>query len=261
LRRYLRVYKAFFVSAFARELEYRANFFAQVIQTIAWVVFFLLILLVIYSNTDSVAGWSRADSIILAGTLFVISGIVSFFTFGLYEIPQQVRLGTMDFVITKPIDSQFWVSLRKVKFSEIGSLVAGFVTLIVGVTQLTDTPRLDQVFAYSILTVCSALIFYAFNMFLMTLSIFWVRVDNLWILSDSAVNVARYPIDIFQPIVQRVLTFGIPIAFLATIPARQLIHQVDWPMVAVGVFWTAILLMLTRFYWKWATARYTSASS
>jgi ABC-2 type transport system permease protein len=122
VQRYWKIYRTFFVSSFARELEFRANFIAKVGQNVVWIFFFILILLVIYRNTNSVAGWSRGDAFVLAATCFFMNAAFSAFFMSLTEIPEQVRRGTLDFVLTKPVDTQFWISTRKFNFDQIGTL-------------------------------------------------------------------------------------------------------------------------------------------
>src|SRR3954465_11004779 len=95
--RYWRIYRSFFVSSFARELEFRANFFAKILQNIMWIFFFLMILLVIYRNTNTVAGWTRGQAFVLAATVFMMNSVVSALFMSLQEIPEHVRKGTLDF--------------------------------------------------------------------------------------------------------------------------------------------------------------------
>ncbi len=261
MSRYWRIYRTFFVSSFARELEFRANFFAKVLQNLVWIGFFILILLVIYRNTDSVAGWSRNDAFILAATCFLMNAFSTGLFFSLVEVPEQVRLGTLDFVITKPIDSQFWVSTRRFNFNEIGVLTAGLVMIVYGIYQGGFSPALAQWAAYAVLLLSSLAIFYAFNLSLMTLGIWLVRVDNLWVLGESILQIARYPMDIYQGVLQRMFVFVVPLAFLATMPAKQLIRGFDGPMVLLGVAWAAVFLVLSRLFWRFALRHYTSASS
>lgn len=261
MRRYWRVYRTFFVSSFARELEFRANFFAKVLQNMLWVGFFLLVLLVIYRNTTSVAGWGKGDAFILTATCFLMNAFAGALFFSLTEIPSQVRLGTLDFVVTKPIDSQFWISGRRFNFDQIGTLFAGVVLVWVGASMSDLTPSLAQVAAYLILTFCSLVVFYAFNLMLMTTGIWLVRVDNLWVLSESVMQVARYPLDIYGSGLQRVFTYAIPLAFLATVPSRQLVKGLDWSMVGLGLVWAIGFLVLARVFWRFALRHYTSASS
>jgi ABC-2 type transport system permease protein len=259
--RYWRIYRTFFTSSLTRELEFRANFFAKIGQNAVWITFFVLILLVVFSRTATVAGWNRGDAFVLAATCFVMNALAGAFTMSLMEIPQQVRQGTLDFVLTKPVNSQFWVSLRRFSFDHIGSFLAGAAMVGVGVVQAGAHPSVFQWMGYSILVLASLLIYYSFNLFLMTLGIWWVRVENLWVLGESVMQVARFPVDIFGRPIARFLTVIVPLAFFATIPAQQLVRGLDWGMVALGVLWAVLAMVLGAFFWRFALRSYASASS
>jgi len=259
--RYWRIYRTFFVSSFARELEFRVNFFAKVLQNIVWIGFFVLILLVVYRNTNSVAGWGKGDALVLGATVFVMNALSSAFFFSVTEIPQQVRMGALDFVVTKPVDSQFWVSSRRFNFDQIGAFLAGVTMIAVGTRMAGLHPDAMQWLCYLTLLTASLTIFYSLNLAMMTTGIWLVRVDNLFILTESLTQVARYPLDIYPMGLQRLLTYVVPLGLLATVPARQLVKGVDLPMVGVAVVWAVAALLLSRFFWKFALRHYSSASS
>lgn len=259
--RYLRVYKTFFLSAFVREMEFRANFIAKVIQNLVWMFFFVAILLVIYGNTKQVAGWSRSDAFVLAATCFLLQALMMAFFMSLLELPFHVRFGTLDYIVTKPIDTQFWISTRRFNFDQIGVLVAGLAMLLIGASSLQRPVSLEQWAGYFVLLGAALAIFYSFNLILMTTAIWFVRVDNLSVLGQSVLDVARFPIDIYNIYIQRLLIYFVPMAFLATIPARQLVIGFDGNMVALGVGWAAAFLAASRWFWLFAVRNYASASS
>lgn len=261
MRRYWNIYRTFFLSSLSREMEFRANFIAKIFQNLMWLTFFVLILLVLFRNTKSIAGWNQGDSFILASTCFVMNAVTGGFFFSLMDIPTQVRQGTLDFVVTKPVDSQLWVSTRRFNFDQVGSLVAGFGMLAIGVSQSGLHPGPVQWLAYFLLLLSSCALFYCFNLFLMTTGIWLVRVENLWVLGESVMQVARYPMDIYQGSVQRFFTFLLPLGFIATVPARQLVKAFDPAMVGLGVLWAVAALFLTRKFWQFAMQHYSSASS
>jgi ABC-2 type transport system permease protein len=68
VRRYARLYGAMVRAALQREIEFRANFWAKVIQNVIWMGFFLLILKVFYNQTDAIAGWSEGKAFLLMAT-------------------------------------------------------------------------------------------------------------------------------------------------------------------------------------------------
>lgn len=259
--RYWRIYKAFFSSALIRETQFRANFFAKVGENIIWSSFFVMILLVIYRNTDSVAGWTRGDAFILVATVFLMEALHAALFMSLMEIPEQVRQGTLDFVLLKPVDSQFWVSTRRFNFSQGGTLIAGTAMVVIGIAQAGVHPDALQWLAYAV-GVASALgLFYALNISMMTLGIWLVRVDNLWVLGESVLQVARFPLDIFQLSLRRLLTYAVPLGFLATVPARQLTQGLDVPMAALGLAYAGAAVVGARVFWRFALTHYQSASS
>ena len=261
MRRLARIYRVFLASSLQRELEFRANFIAKVLQNVAWIVVFTLIIVVIYSHTDSVAGWNRGEAFVLAATIFMLGSASSALFFSLVEIPEQVRRGTLDFVVTKPIDSQFWVSLRRFNFDQIGAFLAGVLLLAYGLANAGTPVGAVQILSYAVTFLAAVALYYGFSLALMTLGIWLVRVDNLWVLGETVQQVARYPLDIYNVHVQRMLTYALPLAFLATVPARQLVKQVDPTFVFLSVLYAGIAVVLSRSFWLFAMKRYSSASS
>jgi ABC-2 type transport system permease protein len=132
---YWRLYKAFVRASFVREMEFRANFWAKMLYNALWLGFFLATLKIIYRHTDAIAGWRESEALMLAATLYFIDALIStLFYFGLSELPTLVRQGTLDFVLFKPVDSQFWLSLRRINLDQLGSLA---VAVLLGVYALS----------------------------------------------------------------------------------------------------------------------------
>jgi ABC-2 type transport system permease protein len=95
----------------------------------------------------------------------------------------------------------------------------------------------------------------------MTLGIWLVRVDNLWILSENVTQIARFPLDIYQSAIRRLLTYALPLAFLALMPASQLVRGFDPAMVGLGLVWAFVFAFGSRWFWRFGLRHYTSASS
>jgi ABC-2 type transport system permease protein len=244
-----------------RELEFRANFIAKIVQNMVWVGWFLMVLLVVYRNTDSVAGWGRGEGFILGSSTFLLSAVFGLFFRSMLEIPELIRRGTLDFVLTKPVDSQFWASTRRFNFDQIGSFIAGSLMLWYGIGQFGRPIEAVQWFGFGVLFFCALAIFYSKNAIFMITSVWFVRVDNLWVLSETSLDVSRFPIDIFGASIQRALVYFIPLAFLATMPARQLVRGFDPAMLMLGVFWGTLAIVVSRAFWLFALRAYNSASS
>jgi ABC-2 type transport system permease protein len=262
VQRLFPIYRSFFASSVQRELEFKANFFANVAQNILWIAFFVLLLKIVYTNTASVAGWNEGDSYVLASTVFFTYALlIVFFSVNLMEIPEKVRKGTLDFDLLKPVDSQFLVSIRRFSFDELGTILGGVVMLWVGLAMSDAAPGATQVLTYLYMIACAVLIFYSFQLIMMTLAIWLVRVDNLWVLGETVYYVARFPSDIFKAQLRTILTYYIPIAFIATEPTKVLLGRAPISIALYATLWTVIFLVISRMFWRFAVNRYSSASS
>jgi ABC-2 type transport system permease protein len=261
MKRYARIYRVFFRTALNRELEFRVNFLMKLVMSGAWVFFFVVMLLVIFARTDTIAGWNRNQAMLLAATIFFIESILRGCFMSLHEIPTMVRLGTLDFVLTKPIDHQFWVSTRKFQFEQLGLMVVGIGMIVTALVLEGSRPGALDILGYVVLVVCAVILFYSFSLFLMSMGIFFVRVENLWVLGESVLDVARFPTDIYSMGMQRFFLFGLPLAFVATVPARQMLRGFDPWMVLGGIAWASVFFVGARSFWKFASKHYSSASS
>ncbi|MBC8101511.1 MAG: ABC-2 family transporter protein, partial [Cytophagales bacterium] len=108
---------------------------------------------------------------------------------------------------------------------------------------------------------CGLIILYALQLLLMTLSFWFVRLENLSALVDTVVFVARYPPDIFGVYLRLFVTYFLPLAFVAYVPTLALKTGVSgyWLLASLGT--TTVFLAASSLFWRYATRVYTSASS
>ena len=262
LKRYLRLYRVFARNTLVGELEFRANFWAKIVTNIAWLSMSFVFLEVIYRNTNAIAGWSKGQAFLLLGTYQLSRALMDvFFTPNLTKIPEMVRLGTLDFVLTKPIPSQFFVSSRFLSLDELGSLLGAAVLLWYGAHLDHFTPTFGQSVAWLFLALCGVMVFYAIQLILMTLAFWLVRIDNLSALTDTVVFTARYPLSIFGPKLAAFFTYVLPLSFIAYFPVLMFKEGVRVQWLVTGVVVTTVFFVAASAFWRYATRAYSSASS
>lgn len=258
--RYLRLYATFFRNCLVREMEFRGNFLASCLTSIAWLFYYLFFIQIVYSHTDSVAGWSKGQALILAGSFSISWGLINaLFTPNLSVLPELIQKGTFDLTITKPVDSQFLASSRMINLSEFARSLFSLVVVFYGarVDAIAITP--GSVLVWALLICCSIFILLGIDTLIMTLSFWLVRIRNLDAAFWSISVAARYPVDIFERMLRNILTFVIPLAFISTIPARGFFGGLE-PWMLPGALGFALLFSLaSRLLWLKATRIYTSA--
>src|SRR4028118_2157273 len=115
MKKYLYVLKLFWGTAIAAELEYRLNFAIAALSSLGGLAGSLFGLFLFYRTGYTFEGWSWEEALLVLGLFTLLQGFSStFLAPNLNQTVKQVQEGTLDFVLLKPISSQFWLSTRTV---------------------------------------------------------------------------------------------------------------------------------------------------
>lgn len=244
------------------ELAYRTNFFVQLIQSAAGVFTALASLAVIFRYTTNLAGWGPAELLALTGIYYVIGGFIRLVIRpSMSKLMESVRLGTLDFVLTKPEDAQLLVSVQQVQIWSLIDVVIGLVILALGLGRLGATVGAAQAAAFAVALLAGSSIVYSVLLALASLSFWLVRVDNILTIFQSMYDAGRYPIGIYPPWLRVALTFLVPVAFAITVPAQAVVGRLAWPNLAGAVALAAAMLALSRWFWRRGIRHYSGASA
>ncbi|TWT45422.1 hypothetical protein RAS1_18470 [Phycisphaerae bacterium RAS1] len=260
--RHLRLIALFARVSLQNEAAYRFDFFLKLGVAVAQLVGELFSLWVIFSNTRSVAGWSAAEVVVLLGVFRMMVGIIGAFVApNMRRIMEDIRNGTLDFVLTKPIDSQFYVTFRQMLVWRAVDTVLGLGLAVAGaVAMARSVPPLHVVY-FLLMLAAGAVVIYSFWLILAT-SVFWfTRIDNIEMVFWNVFEAGRYPIDIYRPWVRWTLTFLIPLAFLTTFPAAALVGKATPYGLLAGAVVAPAMLLLASWFWRFGLRRYSGASA
>jgi ABC-2 type transport system permease protein len=267
MKRYARLLLAFWMNSLRQALEFKSNFWVNVAGNFGWMFALMVFIKLIFRNTTAVAGWHQPEIFILFGTYSMLRGLSdSLFYKNLSQMPSYVQNGEMDFILTKPVSSQFYVSVRYVQLEELGQSVGAIMALSYGVSLLPKGSQFSgsEITVYIALCILAMALFYSLNMLLMTLSFWLVKLDNLMVLADTVYGIARNPIEVwsaFGPLPRILLTYVLPLAFFATMPVHALFGAPPAPILLSAAALTATFLTASILFWNFATKNYSSASS
>ena len=118
-RRYPHLYAALWRNSVVREMQFKTNFLLWIFVELLWFGLQLAFMSVIYSHTDSIAGWTRWQVVLLVGCSHFVQQIFTAFVFtNLTEFSEHIRTGRFDFFLLLPVNTRFLVSFRKVDLGE-----------------------------------------------------------------------------------------------------------------------------------------------
>lgn len=261
MRRALRLTGRFAASALSAQLEYRANFVAGLLESLGQVGIGLLSLSLFFRNASSLGGWTPAQAALVLGLYMLTTSFTNVVLYpNLNRIAESVRLGTMDFVLLKPIDAQYQVSARNLNAFRLGDGLIGLGIIGWGLAHLPDVSP-GGVLLGVLLYLCALVMVYSIWFFLATTAFWLVKVENVTELFNGFFGAARFPVTAFPGWVQTLLTFVVPIAFITTVPAQSALGVADARLLWLSPVLALLLAFASRRFWLFALRNYTSASS
>ncbi len=244
------------------ELQYRTNLVLQLIQSAVGLVTALLGLGIVFSKTDTLGGWLPAEMLAIVGVYTLVSGLTQLVVRpSLQRFMEDIRLGTLDFTLTKPVDAQALVSMRQIEVWKLVDVVVGLVVLGVAVTQLGASIGATEALAFVVALLAGATIIYSFLLILATCAFWWVRLDNILNIFQSMYEAGRWPIGIYPPWLRYVLTFLVPVGFAITVPTEGLVGRLTSPTLVGAIALAIALPLIARAFWKFGVRHYSGASA
>ncbi len=260
--RYLILLSTFYKNALLGELEYRANFVVNVLMSGFWLFWSVFGLQIYFNHTNAMGGWSYDEALVVVGLFFIGHGYMdAFLQPNISLIGDHIRLGTLDFILTKPVNSQFLASMRTISFWRLGDILLGFGIVALALARLHVSVTWSDALIFGLMLVAAAIMLYGIWMLLVTSAFWFVRVDNITELFSAFYEAARFPVSVYRGFMQILLTFIVPIAFITTFPAAALINKLEPQYALMAVALALALFVLSAAFWKFALRFYTSASS
>ena len=260
MSRYLFTLKLFWSTAIAAELEYRINFAIAALSSIGNLVGSLFGLFLFYRNGYTFAGWRWEEAIIVLGIFTILEGFsATFLAPNLSKIVGHVENGTLDFVLLKPISSQFWLSARVISPWGFPNLIFGFCLLLYAGNKLGL--GLSNYLLSLIPLTFGFVSLYSIWFMLGATSIWFVKIYNVTEVLRGLMDAGSYPMAAYPTSYRLFFTFVVPIAFLTTVPSEALLGRGEaiW-IIGSGLLAIALMYASNKF-WQFALRFYTSASS
>ena len=245
-----------------KELQYRVNFFIQVLQSLISLFVGLIVLALVFDYTSTLDGWHRPELLAVLGVQTLILGVLNtLIQPNMLQMMTDVREGTLDFVLTKPADPQLLVSIREFRIWQLTDVISGTVVLFWAILELKLSLGLMESVIFIILLICGGLMIYSFWLILTTASFWIVRMDQLAELFQGIYQAGRWPVTIYPGWLRTSLTYIVPIAFAVTIPAEAITLRLTPDTMLLTFFLTVLFLLASRWLFKYGLRNYSSASS
>jgi len=259
---YLRIWLASMRYSVVRSMMFRADFIMWSLVELFWMGINVAAIAVIYQHTDSIAGWSQYEMLLLVGTSMLIQRLLmGIFWSNLFEMGRNIRTGAFDFFLAQPGHPLFMVSTRKVDLDSLANIVVAAAIVVYAGHKLGLTPSLPTISIYLLFVGCGLIISYAILLLLASISFWTIGTQGVENGYFTLSEFSRLPKQAFSGIANVIFVWILPSVVLSNVPSRALISgfvlsDTLW-LIGTTIVWLAVgVAVFNR-----GLRRYSSASS
>lgn len=263
VRRYAAVYAMLTRNSLVREMTFKTNFVLWIIVELMWFALQITFISVMFLHTESIAGWSKWQVVLLIGTSHFIQQLFqAFFLINCTNLSELVRTGKLDFLLLLPVNSRFVVSVRQLDLGAFVNAGTAVAVMVYAARQLGLTPDVAQLLGFVVLCGVGIVIHYSLMFLLASVSFWTVQAQGIVWAYYNLFNIARLPDSAFRGAFRAVFTFALPMLLVSNVPAKLLADRLSSPwemLLLLGM--SGVCFVVSEAGWRLSLRRYTSASS
>jgi ABC-2 type transport system permease protein len=247
--------------------QYRLNFAILAAMGIAYQGSGFAFIAVVLSRYPSIGGWSYPEIAVLYALRLLAHATYLVPLFMLNQLDQMVREGTFDRFLIRPLNPFLQVITSNFTVSSIGDVLTAIGILIYAscLAHLQWTP-LHIAYAFAAV-LGGALIEAGLAIAISSMSFRFIEVWPARFFADNVLlNFGSYPLSVFGTTIQWIMTWIVPVAFIAWVPASVILDRTQGVAVSgnvallaplVGVVWFVLSYRL----WQWQLRGYESTGN
>jgi len=238
-------------------LQYRTNFLIMVAMGLIYQGTGFAFIWVVLSRFEAVGGWTLGEIAFLYGLRLLMHALSVLVSGHIRQLDRQIRHGEFDRYLIRPLSPLRQIMSQGVQVNAFGDLLGG-IALFLAATTLTMVDWTPAALLYLVFAILGgALIELALDLMIATLALRVLNTESLFFVLDTFFSeFGNYPLKIFGGAVQFLLTFGLPLAFMAYFPATVLLGrtgELSLPPVfayaapLAGVGWSVLAVCVFRY--------------
>ena len=217
---------------------------------------------------NNIKGWNVDELMFLFSLLFITYGIVIMFFTGLRDFGFTIQNGSFDRLMLRPRGLLFQVIASNSDwFAVIGHGVLGILLFIISANKLKILWNFQTVIYYILAVIGGVLIQGAIFLLLASFNFYFIKTNSLReIFYWNMRKFACYPISIFHKVIQWILIYLVPFAFVNYFPAQFLLRKDDLKLFWEGCMYitplVGVIMMVISYYaWQYGLNSYSSTGN
>jgi ABC-2 type transport system permease protein len=240
-------------------MEYRTDFYFWTTVSVCWTIINFFTFSLIVDATGTIGGWNRNDMFVLLSTSTILGAVMwSFIYQNMMSYTQSVFNGDFSTFLTKPIDTQYLMSIKANSYNNIFRLLIGISMLVWTLHNGNYDVTLLNVILYIFFLSCSILFLYSIWFLIATCS-FWVeRLDNINEILPAADRIWQVPRTVYTGISSVLFNILLPLGLMTAIPSEIILGRAAYNWVLYFFIFTMCAFLLARWFFSISIRKYSS---
>lgn len=247
------------------EFQYRANAITSILGGLLYQMTGFVTVWIIVARFNEIGGWSLGEITFLYGMRLTSHGIFYACFSQMFEADRVLLTGEYDRYLLRPFSPLLQLFTRKLRINCFGDLLGGTLLLSVASSRVdVDWSPAAGLFLLAAV-VGGALVEGSVQITLGSLSFRFLQTTSVRTTVNEVFNLyGNYPFSIFPKLLEYLLTFALPVAFVAFLPSTLILDRRDslhvspvlaaiTPLVGVTLFLIALRI------WRWQSRNYQSS--
>ncbi len=261
--RYIKLYWHFFKLRVQIMMEYRLDFIIGILSVLFIQGAGLFFVNIVFKQIQTIRGWSFDEVVFIYAVACCGRAIHHIFFDSLWVFGRDyIRNGGFDRMLVRPAPAFFQLIAERVQQDGVGQLLIGIWLLSYAAPTIGVEWTFVSMTVLIILILSSSMVFIGIHVFTCSLS-FWMT-DSMpvqWSVHEMS-DFARYPLVIYNRVIQSLMTWIIPYGFTAFYPAAYFLRpetylKMGWitPIIGFGC------CLIGAYVWRKGVRNFTGTGS
>ena len=250
IKRYGRLYKVLISQFFKVILQSKVDFLMGLLGFFFTQLMGILFLYLVFEQIPSLQGWTLDQLIFIYGFAQIPRGIDHLLTDNIWMVAWRIIInGDFDRYMLRPMNLFFQVISEKLQPDALGELLVGGILVVISLRKGIVVVDGVHICLFFISVLAGALIYTSIKLFFASLS-FWVKISGPFLqVAYEMSDFAKYPSEIYAKAIRFIITWVIPFAFVAYLPASYFLGVGDFFGVASGAWIVATECVIAVVFW------------
>lgn len=257
--RYLKLFLTYLKVNLKSLAIYDLDFYFALAGMISQNVLNIVALRFIFNLVPSIKGYSFSELLLTYALATLSFAIFRCFFINTLNIADYIHKGSFDTILIKPVNPLFQLINERVDEDAWGDLLVSLLLLAIVDVHLHNPWYITIMFVF--ISLFTSLIFLSLAILGNVVALFSNGLSDLAETTFDFFEMSKYPLSIYNETLKIILTFVLPLGWVAAIPQEKIVQKHEWLWLAIIPGVCILFFVLVYQIWRVFLKKYQSTGS